>query len=229
MPSGPLFAPEDTGTHGNGFGDGVESTKDAFPNSDPEPVVVCQPAKKKKAAPANCTVDKIKKNLEACDGGTGAWAAAKKAAGADPTVAMKATTTGFDAETQGNNITIKPTADCCDATESLLFELHNVEVQPVRAKTTTSAEGGNLSREAYTKEMEHLEYDGLKRSWTTFPKCSKTWGCGPGVKSFAAGFSKAKSFDDYYNHQLANSHKNVYRHFWDSQYKDPYKKKHKKP
>lgn len=232
MPDGPLFTLEgsDAGGPAGDLPGAVAAAKGAFPDSPPTSVVVCKPGKGKKAAPpAPCPADKIKKNLDACDGGTGAWDAAKKSLGKDPTVEVKKTKSGFDAETDGGTIRIAPTPNCCDATESLLFELHNVESSSKFTKIEADAAAGKLSREDYTRSNEHVEYDGLKRSWTVFDKCSKTWGCGPAAKSFADGFRKAKDFDDYYDHYLGKSHKDHYRKFWDKNYKAAYDKKHKKP
>lgn len=235
-------AGDENGGEGEDQGDGEdeeESAADAaafskseFANGDSSSVVHCQPRKKKaakkKAKKKICPVATIKKNLDTCDGGTNAWANAKKAAGKEPTVKLGKTSSKFEAETSGSEITIRPTSNCCDATESLLFELHNVEDQKRFDKIDSDAANGVYSREDYTRAEERVEYDGLKRSWETFDKCKKTWGCGAGAKSFAAGFKKAKSFDDYYKHYLVNSHKNVYRGYWDRDYKKPYDAKHKK-
>jgi hypothetical protein len=212
--------------------DAFDDVKSAFPDLETEHASRCQPSPppKKKAPPKKvCTVDTVKNNLKACDGGTNAWDAAKNGAGAEPTVQVKKTKSGFAAETSGTTITIAPTTNCCDATESLLFELHNVETTPDSAKIDDDAAKGNLSREDYTKGQEHIEYDGLKRSADVFKTCSKKWGCAAGAKSFASGFAKAKNFDDYYKNYLAKSHKDHYRKFWDKTYKAEYDKKHKKP
>ena len=242
MPDGPLFdqAPD----YGYDEGRAVESateTKGDFDNSNTSPVTDCksapgplhtQPGKKAdKAEKKICEVATIKKNLDACDGGTGAWAAAKKAAGKDPTVTVKKTQSKMAAETSGSDITIAPTENCCDATESLLFELHNVESQKKFNKIDADAATGAYDREGYTKAEEQIEYEGLKRSWETFDTCKKTWGCGAGAKSFADGFKSAKNFDDYYDHYLSKDHKDVYRGYWDKSYKAAYeaKKKAKKP
>jgi len=178
--------------------------------------------------PPPCPVEKIKKNLEACDGGTGAWAAAKKATGKEPQVQVAPTSSGFAAETEVSTgtITIKPTTDCCDATESLLFELHNLESSAKFNKIDADALKGNLSREEYTRATERVEYDGLKRSLTAFDKCKETWGAGPGAKSFAEAFKPAKDFDDYYNHYESKAHKDTYRTWWDNSAKAAYDKKH---
>jgi len=202
--------------------------KGSFANSEQYAVAQCEPAPAKPPPPL-CSVDKIKKNLATCDGGTNAWALAKKAAGKDPTVQIKKTESGFSAETHETTITIAPTTDCCDATESLLFELHNIESKPLSDKIDSDAAVGNYSREDYARACEHLEYDGLKRSWETFDKCSAKWGCGPGAKSFASGFRNAKDFDTYYDHFLGNDHKDVYRNFWDTKYKDVYDARHNSP
>ena len=227
MPEGPLFA------GGDGAGDGssgaASSSKSKFPNSEPSPVVICQPAKAKKSA-APCPADKIKKNLETCDGGTNAWANAKKAVGKDPTFQVKKTSSGFAAETSGNNITISPDSDCCHATESLLFELHNVENQPRFKKIDSDATAGKYSREDYARANERVEYEGVKRSLETFDKCKDKWGgCGDGSRSFAEGSRTAKNFDDYYDHYLAKSHKDYYRGAWDKHYKAAYAAKKKGP
>lgn len=209
----------------------ASESKDDFDDSDPSSVTHCQPGGGgggKKAAPI-CSVATIKGNLDACDGGTNAWANAKTAAGKDPTVQVKNTVSGFDAETSGSTITIKPTTNCCDATESLLFELHNVESQATFDKIDADAAKGVYSREDYARAEEHVEYDGLKRSWETFDKCKAKWGCGAGAKSFADSFKSAKDFDDYYKNFLSNAHKDNYRNFWDKVYKAPYEAKHKKP
>lgn len=172
MPEGPLFAPSDGdggygasngGTDGNADS-GQESAAAAATDSkneidvaDSSAVEHCQPTPAKKSS-TTCSVDTIKKNLDARDGGTNAWANAKNAAGKDPTVQVKKTQSGFEAETVESTITITiaPASNCCDATESLLFELHG-----------------------YARAEEHVEYDGLKRSWETFDKCK--WGCGAGA------------------------------------------------
>jgi len=211
----------------DGAQDAIETTKNEFEDSEPSPVVHCQPAKKDAKAKKVCPAETIKKNLDSCDGGTGAWDSAKKVAGKDPTVKVGKTQSKMDAETSGSEITIAPTSNCCDATESLLFELHNVESKPRFDKIEADAAKGSYSREDYTKAEEEVEYDGLKRSWESFDKCKKSWGCGAGAKSFADGFKKAKNFDDYYNHYLSKGHKDVYRGYWDSSYKAPYEAKTK--
>jgi hypothetical protein len=172
------------------------------------------------ASSSPCTAEHVKQNLAACDGGTHAWDNAKTAVGTEPTVQVKQTVAGFGAETSGSTITIKPTTDCCDATESLLFELHNVESQSRFKQIAADAAEGKLSREEYTRANERVEYEGLQRNREVFAKCKSKWGCGAGSKSFADPF--AKNFDDHYNHTLSEAHKNHYRTFWDNNYKKIY-------
>lgn len=247
MPDGPLFPDggddyaydddseyaeegDSSGPDANSGPSSAAASKSEFEDSDTSSRIICRPGKKakKKAKKKICSVATITGNLSTCDGGSHAWENAQKAAGKAPTVEVKKTASGFDAETSGSTITIKPTSNCCDATESLLFELHNVESQTTFKKIDDDAAKGLYSREDYTRANEQVEYQGLKRSWETFAKCKKAWGCGAGAKSFADGFKKSKSFDDYYKHYLVNSHKNHYRKYWDSTYKGAYKPPAKK-
>ncbi len=197
-------------------------------------MTICEPAKQKpktkKDSDPDCTEDTIKKNLSTCDGGTNAWDKAKQAVGKDPNVKVAHTKLGTPAETEkdGFTITINPTSNCCDATESLLFELHNVEYGPKFHTLFVDAAAGNVSRDDFAKSMERLEYEGLKRSWETFDKCKAKWGCGEDAESFADSFKGAKDFDDYFKHYVDPDHTEKYRTQWDELYKDAYQKKHGK-
>ena len=176
--------------------------------------------------PAPCSAEKVKQNLAACDGGTGAWAGAKSVIGKDPQVRMAPTSSGFDAETDttSGTVTIKPTTDCCDATASLFFELSNVRNTPAFNKVDADAAAGNLSREDYTIANEKIEYQGVLNLKKTFAACRKSWGCAPGATSGYEGVSD--DFDTYYRTQLAKSHKDHYRTGWDGSYKSAYEAKH---
>src|SRR5207248_4284114 len=123
--------------------DAAASSKSGFDDSNPSVQEICRPVKKKAAKKkTKCTADIAKKNLAACDGGTKAWDNAKKGAGKEPTVKFGAFAGKAAAMTQGSDITIRPTSNCCDATESLLFELHNVESKPQFAKIFKDAKDG---------------------------------------------------------------------------------------
>ena len=178
--------------------------------------------------PVPCSADKIKQNLAACDGGTGAWAGAKGAIGKDPQVQIGPTSSGFGAETDTSTgtIIIKPTTDCCAATEFLLFELHNVEDTAKHTKIDADALSGKLSREEYAQAHERLEYDGVHRNLTAFDKCKSKWGCGPGAKSYFDPFRSAKDFNDFYKNYELPAHKDVYRNWWDSNCKAAYTRNH---
>ena len=154
--------------------------------------------------------------------------AAKKAIGKEPVIKVGPTRSGFDAETDTSTgtITIKPTADCCDAAVPCFFELNNVRNTTEFDKVDGQAAKGDLGREEYTIASEKIEYEGVIRLRDTFKKCKKAWACGDGATS---GYeSVSDDFDTYYKTQLMNSHKNHYRNAWDADYKAAYEAKRKK-
>ena len=176
--------------------------------------------------PAPCSAEKVKQNLAACDGGTGLWAGAKAAIGKDPQVQIGPVTPGFEAETNPTTgtITIKPTPDCCNASQSLFFELTNVRSIPAFNKLDSEAAAGNVSREDYAKKTAKIEYKGVILLRDTFATCRKAWGCAPGATTGYEGVSN--DFDTYYNSQTT-AYKDHYRTGWDSSYKSAYEAKHK--
>ena len=206
----------------------VSGAQANFQDESPDATVKCQAGGSEKPKPPSpCAAEQIKKNLASCDGDTGQWNEAKKAIGKEPTLKVAAPSSGFDAETNisTGTITIKPT-NCCDATASLFFELSNVRNTNEFNKVDGEAAKGELGREEYTKASEKIEYEGVILLRDTFKKCKKAWSCGDGATS---GYeSVSNNFDDYYNTQLVNSHKNHYRRAWDNAYKSAYEAKHKK-
>ena len=210
--------------------DAADDARDSFPDDEPDAVTPCHPeppgGDKKNDT---CTADQIKKNLDACDGGTDAWNKAKKAAGKDPVLTVGPTTSGFKAESDSSGaVTITP-QDCCNAMQSMIHELTNVSHGPEFNKLDSDGASGDIAREDYMKGNEKLEYDGVKMTLKAFDACKGKWGCGPEAKAKFDGYRKAKDVDDYFDHYVTDDHKKFYRDFWDKHYKDAYDKKHPPP
>lgn len=113
----------------------------------------------------------------------------------------------------------------CTATESVYFELANLAAKPAIDKINADAAAGKLSREEYAKASEKIEYENVKKTHAAIDKCKKKWDCDSHAFDFDS-MRPARDFNDYYDHYLAESHKNHYRSFWDSQYKAGYNAKH---
>src|SRR5262249_14992347 len=122
-------------------------------------------------------------------------------------------------------ITVNSTLDKCQATQVALFELTNLAAKQKFDQGRADALAGNLTREQYTKHMETVEYDNLKRAAAAEKKCMDKWGCG-GQTPRHGWVEPARDFNDYYNNYLAESHKDHYRNAWDTRYKGAYEAKH---
>ena len=207
----------------------VETAKDEFPDSAPSPVEPCAPPGSGSGSatppPQPCSAATIKSKLDACDGGTHVWNDAKTALGKDPTVQVGPVDGGFQANTnvQTGVITIAPTTDCCDATQSLFFELTNAKSKQRHLDIANDAAAGNVAREDFAKREARVEYDGVILLKNTFPTCRAAWGCSA---SATTGYENVSpDFDTYYASQT-DRYKDYYRNFWDNNYKAAYQAKH---
>jgi hypothetical protein len=176
-----------------------------------------------------CGKDAIS-NVTKCCGSEIFDEATKANSGKAPNIVFGTPSSGFDAETDTTTgtITINSASNKCTATESVYFELANMAAKPAFDKIDADAAAGNTSREDYAKANEKVEYDNMKKTQAATDKCKKKWGCDSHPFDFDAA-RPAKDFDDYYDHYLAESHKNHYRNFWDSTYKAAYDAKHPAP
>lgn len=180
---------------------------------------------KGKTAPPAWTVEELKKTLDACDGGLGIWAKAKKANN-DKDPIVKAGKTSSGGVTSGNTITLEETSDRCTAVQVLIQELSNMSRSKDFDKLSTDALAGDLARDAFIKGFERIEYEaGVKNVLTAFDACKDTWKCKTAEKEWAR---KAKDFDDYFAKFLNAAHKEGYGKWWDDNCKAKYDKKHVK-
>jgi len=170
----------------------------------------------------------MKRNLAACDGGTGIMAAATRELGREPTVRVAGAAGGFGghADFGAGEVVIAPNPDCCGATQTMIHELTNISNHSRFQQITNDAAAGNLSREDYTRAMERIEYDGVRNALRAFDACKDTWGCGAGATARHEWIRGAADFDDYYNNYLAESHKNYWRNAWDTNYRSAYEARH---
>jgi len=206
----------------------IEDANNVFPDEPETPIVPCEPKKSPPPTPTPCSAAQMKANLDKCDGGTGVWSKAKKEIGQDPGIEVGTEHAGFGghADCPNKKVLIAPNPDCCGATQTLIVEFTNLTNCSNFAKIEKDALAGNLDREGYTKGYEKLEYEAVKNSYTSFDKCSKTWGCPEGALARHGGYKSAKNFDDYYDNYLPDRHKDHYRDNWDKYFKSIYKKKH---
>ena len=170
------------------------------------------------------TVDDLKKNLAACDGGTGVWSSAKAAnGGGDPTILVGDVSGGGQVNAAAGVITLDRSQDKCFATQVMIQELSNLSQKSALQKAHSDAAAGNLSREEYIKAIELAEYDGVRKVIKAFDACKDKWGCTTCEKEWARKYT---TFDDYYAKALSNDHKEFYGKRWDAQFKAAYEKKH---
>ena len=173
---------------------------------------------------SNWETDDLKKLLDACDGGVGIWAKAKKAnKGKDPEV-----TRGQRSFTDSltGKITLDKTVDKCQSVQALIHELSNLSSKADVDKIEVSATAGDLSRDEFIKGIEKIEYDfGVKNVLTAYNACKDKWLCRTSIMEFA---SKAKNFEDYFKNLLLPAHKEGYGEQWDDRFKKAYEKKHPK-
>jgi hypothetical protein len=126
-------------------------------------------------------------------------------------------------DTTKGEITLDAGQDCCFATQVLIQELTNLSHKEDFNKARGDAQAGDLSREGYIRANEEPEYDGVKNVIKAFDACKEKWGCTTCEKEWAR---KYKTFDDYYDKALSNTHKEYYGGFWDAHYKAAYENKH---
>jgi hypothetical protein len=205
-----------------------------------DPVQSCTPAPGGSGttpppAPAWTAAD-IKKNLDACDGGTGVWAAAKAApplnGAKDPTIVEGASVigTGASSDCSTGTVTIDPGQDKCTATQLAVFELTNLsncaDFNKIGGPDCAS---GSIGRHDFIWANEGLEYQAVKNSLTAFDACKSTWGCPASATCNEEYARSAKDFNDYYYNYLNVKHKKYWGDIWDRQCKGPYDKKHPPP
>ncbi|HIH44490.1 MAG TPA: DUF4157 domain-containing protein [Candidatus Methanoperedenaceae archaeon] len=179
----------------------------------------------KAKTPPPWTVDDLKKMLDACDGGLGIWAKAKKA-NKDKDPVVKAGKTRSGGFTSQDTITLEETSDRCNAAQVLIQELSNMSRAKDFDKLSSDARAGDLARDAFIKGFEKIEYEtGVKNVLTAFDACKDIWKCKTAEKEWAR---KAKDFEDYFKNFLSNVHKEGYGKWWDDNCKAAYDKKHPK-
>jgi hypothetical protein len=120
---------------------------------------------------------------------------------------------------------VGPNPDDCSRVQTMIFELNNIASAPKYKVIDDDAAAGNVSRADYIKRTEHVEYDGLRRLIDVHAACKDKWCCekSPSRYDWMKG---AKDFDDYFDHYLAQSHKDFYGSTWDTSYKAAYQAKH---
>lgn len=240
MLNGPLYQ-EDDGDSG-GVGQAASDAADSFPDSPPSATTPCSPTPMGPggsgkpvgpAASAGWTQDQIKANLDSCDGGTNAWANGKAGnGGKDPTIVEGSSVIGTGASVDHTTgvITIDPGKDLCQAKQYAVMELtnlgHTADFNKVRGPDCQS---GTLSRDDFIRANEKLEYDGVHNVLTAFDACKAKWHCGDTATSVMDGFRGATDFDDYFNHYLAQNHKDYYGTMWDNSCKAAWDAKHPSP
>jgi hypothetical protein len=168
------------------------------------------------------TADDLKKMLDACDGGLGIWAKAKKANGGKvPKITLGQK---FDTDSSTGEITLDSTTGKCHAVQALIHELTNLVSLPEVNKVIASAAAGDLSRDQFIRGIEKIEYDfGVKNVLAAYNACKDKWLCKTNIMDYA---SKAKDFEDYFKNLLKSAHKESYGKEWDDRFKKAYEKKH---
>jgi hypothetical protein len=116
--------------------------------------------------------------------------------------------------------------DCCLMTESLFFELFNVENRPKFNELFANAQRGNVSREEFARKAEQLEFPGIKRTLDAFDRCKATWGCDDDTLSRVDGYRDVRTFDEYFHHSQTKEHTDVYRTEWDAKFKRDFERRH---
>jgi hypothetical protein len=170
------------------------------------------------------TEDDLKKLLDACDGGVGIWAKAKKAnKGKDPQIKPRDVRVPHTDSLTGE-ITLDRTVDKCTALQQLIHELSNLSSVAEINKIHESASAGDVSRDEFIKRIEKIEYEvGVKNVFTAFDVCKDKWLCRTNIMEFAR---KAKDFEDYFKNFLKSAHKEGYAKQWDDKFKAAYDRKH---
>jgi hypothetical protein len=193
------------------------------------PAEICDPPGGGGGKKANWTPAGIKKTLDDCDGGTGVWAAAKKANnGNNPIVQPgKATPTGSRGFVDVNTgtITLDSTLDHCFATQIQIQELSNLSHKQDFTDSAAKCTAGDLTRDQFVRAYEFAEWDGVHKVIQAFDACKDTWGCKTCQKEWAR---KYKTFDDYYA-GMSNDHKENYGKWWDSNCKAAFDAKQPPP
>jgi hypothetical protein len=182
--------------------------------------------------PPFASVEVLIANVKACDGGLGLWEKATKSnGGKPPKVVAGSPSGGFAAQANitTGTITIDPKDDVCVGTESLIHELSNLSRGAAFTALSTAAGRGEVSREDFIRGNERIEYEtGVLNMLKAFDACSEKWGCLKGQVGDAEGFRSAKSFDDYFDNFLLQSHKDHFGKFWDDHFKTAWEAKNKK-
>lgn len=176
----------------------------------------------KETAPSPWTVDELKSMLDACDGGLGIWAKAKKAnKDKDPEIVRGASGRMYPAT---GTIILDKTQDKCFAVQQLIQELSNLSRADDVSKQHDEAVAGNVAREDFIRGLELLEYEtGVKNVLTAFDACKDKWPCETTPKESAR---KAKDFDDYFENVLKDAHKERLGKWWDTHCKAAYDENH---
>jgi hypothetical protein len=177
-------------------------------------------------SPCGCGGSAIS-NVTCCCGTEIYQAATRANGGTAPTLRIGRTSAGFGGETDTSTgtITISDTLDQCEATQVALFELQNLASKAEFDRIRSDAAAGNLSREEYTRANERVEYNNLRTAQAAEAGCMDRWGCA-GRTPRHQWVNDSANFDDYYDHHLAESHKNHYRNAWDSRYRAAYERRH---
>lgn len=195
------------------------------------PVDAPQPGHRRRHAhtPRRADVAQLRKDLAACDGGTGVYAKAKAAnGGKDPVFRSgnSAIRTGGSTDSVHGVITIDPGFSRQENATTGIVELTNLSNKARFNTINADVAAGRLSREEYTRANELVEYDAVTNANKAAQACANQWGAPPGWKTTLDAFSKAQNFDDYYNNYLDASHKAYYQKFWDKHFAAIYRAAH---
>lgn len=174
-------------------------------------------------------LEQLRKDLAACDGGTGIYAKAKAANGGKDPVFLSGDSvmkTGGNTFLATGEIILDPGQSRPDAVGTAIFELTNLSNKARFSQVTTDAAAGKLSREEYTRANEAIEYEAGINELIAARACARQWGAPPGWKSGLDYLTKAKDFEDFYEHYLHASHKAYYQGGWDKSYATAFRDAH---
>jgi len=159
--------------------------------------------------------EKLTELIKKCDESKKVFENAKKAnGGKDPKVETGTPSTGFGGEVdlKTGEITISDKNDGCQQIQTATFEMnrlaHKTEHENAN-KLLTSA-----GRTYFIKAQEKVGYDVIIDTHKIVESCKKEWGCEK-TKSRYEWADDAKDFDDYFDNNLADRHKEVFGKWWD--------------
>ncbi len=175
-----------------------------------------QRCKEASTTSSSWSVDDLKANFNTCDGTTSAHTAVNSV-----TVQVGHSVIGTGGSTSGSTITLDANKDKCDATQILVLELSNYSHDGDFKQIGIDAQAGDVSRDAYIRRNEALEYDGVTKALATYDFCKDKWVC---RHSFYEGY-RSPSFNEYFP-KIPSIHTEHYGRFWDANFKAAYEAKH---